>query len=86
VKPAELRREVGLRTLELRIARHWSQVQLAERARVHTTTIQRVEGGAHLSIPLLCRLATLFNVSVRDMLLPATHREPRRPGRPYRGR
>lgn len=82
MKPAELRREIGLRTHELRVARRWSQAQLAEHARVHATTIQRIERGAHMSIALLCRLATLFDVPVRDMLLPATLREPRRRGRP----
>jgi transcriptional regulator with XRE-family HTH domain len=82
LKPAELRREVGLRTRELRIDQGWSQAQLAERVRVDITTLQRVEAGTHLSITLLCRLATTFGVTVQAMLVPATNREPRRRGRP----
>ena len=60
---------LGQRIYELRIARGWNQVQLAEKLSITKQTVSNWENdNIQPSIEMLIRLATLFNVSA-DYLL-----------------
>ncbi|MGY5956288.1 helix-turn-helix domain-containing protein [Kosakonia sp. BK9b] len=48
----------------LRLARAWSQEQLAEMAALSVRTVQRIENGDHPSLETLSALAAVFGVSV----------------------
>lgn len=60
---------LGQRIYELRIARSWSQVQLAEKLNITKQTVSNWENdNIQPSIEMLIRIATLFKVSA-DYLL-----------------
>ncbi|MFY0594386.1 helix-turn-helix domain-containing protein [Roseivirga sp.] len=52
----------------LRLARHWSQEELAESSGLSTRTIQRIERGHKVDIGSIKLLAKSFNVEVNDLL------------------
>ncbi|ALR77864.1 helix-turn-helix domain-containing protein [[Enterobacter] lignolyticus] len=52
---------------EYRLARAWSQEQLAEMAGLSTRTVQRIENGEQASLETLSALAAVFEVSVGEL-------------------
>lgn len=52
---------------EYRLARAWSQEQLAEMAGLSTRTIQRIENGDPPSLETLSALAAVFEINVTDL-------------------
>ncbi|WP_190278379.1 DUF805 domain-containing protein [Colwellia hornerae] len=54
---------------EMRLARHWSQDQLATLSSLNLRTIQRLESGAKISTESLRALAAVFEVPVESLLL-----------------
>ena len=56
---------------QLRLAKHLSQEQLAEKSKVSVRTIQRLEAGEDASISTLNRVASSLGVKVGD-LFPTT--------------
>ncbi|MBZ8764278.1 helix-turn-helix transcriptional regulator, partial [Escherichia coli] len=50
----------------LRLARTWSQDQLAELCGLSVRTVQRIENGDQPSLETLSALAVVFEVSVAD--------------------
>lgn len=65
-----------MRIKELRLARGWSQEQLAERSGLSIRTIQRIERGGSPGLDTLGRLAVVFQVDVSTLQAD----EPQRPG------
>lgn len=66
---------LGNRIAELRIARNWTQVQLAQKLHVSKQTVSNWENNNILpSIELLIRISNLFSVST-DYLLALDNRE-----------
>ncbi len=59
----------GPRLRELRIARQWSQEQLAALSGLNLRTIQRLESGAKISTESLRALAAVFEVAPASLLL-----------------
>lgn len=55
---------------ELRLARAWSQEQLAEISGLSTSTVQRIENGDRPGLETLSALAAVFNVSVAELANP----------------
>jgi len=51
----------------LRLARAWSQEQLAELSGLSVRTVQRIENGDQPSLETLSALAAVFEVSVEDL-------------------
>lgn len=51
----------------LRLARAWSQEQLAELSGMSVRTVQRIENGDQPSLETLSALAAVFEVSVADL-------------------
>ena len=56
-----------MRVRELRLARGWSQAQLAELSGLSIRTVQRVEQGAHPGLDSLRRLAAVLGVDVAEL-------------------
>lgn len=52
---------------EYRLARAWSQEQLAEMAALSVRTVQRIENGDQPSLETLSALAAVFGVSVTEL-------------------
>ncbi|WP_256853303.1 helix-turn-helix domain-containing protein [Pantoea sp. Fr+CA_20] len=52
---------------EYRLARAWSQEQLAEMAGLSTRTVQRIENGEQPSLETLSALAAVFEIKVTDL-------------------
>ncbi|EPL6453742.1 MULTISPECIES: helix-turn-helix domain-containing protein [Providencia] len=52
---------------QLRLARAWSQEQLAQLSSLSTRTIQRIENNEVPSLETLSALASVFNVSVSEL-------------------
>lgn len=52
---------------ELRVARAWSQEQLAELAGISARTVQRIENGEQASLETLSALAAVLEVKVIDL-------------------
>jgi HTH-type transcriptional regulator, competence development regulator len=52
---------------EYRLARAWSQEQLAEMAGLSTRTVQRIENGDRPGLETLSALASVFGVSVSEL-------------------
>lgn len=50
-----------------RLARAWSQEQLAEMAGLSTRTVQRIENGEQASLETLSALAAVFEVSITEL-------------------
>ena len=65
------------RLRDLRIARQWSQEQLAELSGLNLRTIQRLEAGAKISTESLRALAAVFEVAPEALLV-----RPPTPGQP----
>ncbi|MBX9403448.1 DUF805 domain-containing protein [Lysobacter sp. BMK333-48F3] len=57
------------RLRELRIARQWSQEQLAQLSGLNLRTIQRLESGAKISTESLRALAAVFEVPAESLLV-----------------
>lgn len=57
------------RLRELRIARQWSQEQLASLSGLNLRTIQRLESGAKISMESLRALAAVFEVPADSLLI-----------------
>lgn len=57
----------------LRLARAWSQEQLAELSGMSVRTVQRIENGDQPSLETLSALAAVFEVSVADLSGPDAH-------------
>ncbi|MDH2068887.1 helix-turn-helix domain-containing protein [Pantoea sp. GD03673] len=55
---------------EHRLARAWSQEQLAEMAGLSTRTVQRIENGERPGLETLSALAAVFEVNVADLTGP----------------
>lgn len=60
----------------LRLARAWSQEQLAELAGLSTRTVQRIENGERPGLETLSALAAVFEVSVSDLTDPQNGENP----------
>ncbi len=56
-----------MRVRELRLARGWSQAELAERSGLSIRTIQRIETGASPGLESLRNLAAVLGVEVADL-------------------
>jgi transcriptional regulator with XRE-family HTH domain len=65
-----LGRATGRRMRELRIARSWSQMELASRAGVNVTTVRRYERGL-LRVEVLLKLAQALGTSLDEIVAPA---------------
>lgn len=52
----------------LRLARAWSQEQLAELASLSVRTVQRIENGERASLETLSAIAAAFGVNVADLM------------------
>lgn len=60
---------LGKRIRLLRRSRHWTQAELAEKVGIRTGPMNYLENGHHLpSLPVLCKLATIFDISVDQLL------------------
>ncbi len=60
---------LGKRIRLLRRSRHWTQAQLAEKVGIRTGPMNYLENGHHLpSLPVLCELADIFDVTVDQLL------------------
>ncbi|MGH8052539.1 MAG: DUF805 domain-containing protein [Stenotrophomonas sp.] len=59
----------SLRLKELRVARQWSQEQLANLSGLNLRTIQRLESGAKISTESLRALAAVFEVPADSLLV-----------------
>lgn len=57
---------------ERRLARAWSQEQLAELASLNVRTIQRIENGGQASLDTLGAIAAAFGVTVAELTQEAT--------------
>ncbi len=57
------------RLREMRLARQWSQEQLAKLSALNLRTIQRLESGAKISTESLRALAAVFEVPAESLLL-----------------
>lgn len=55
------------RIKQLRLARAWSQEQLAELASLSVRTIQRIENGEQASLETLSAIAAAFNIRVTEI-------------------
>ncbi|MGK3143966.1 helix-turn-helix domain-containing protein [Pantoea sp. C2G6] len=55
---------------EHRLARAWSQEQLAEMAGLSTRTVQRIENGERPGLETLSALAAVFEIGVADLIGP----------------
>lgn len=51
---------------EMRLARHWSQEQLAEMSGLSIRTIQRIENGENAGLESLKSLASVFETNITD--------------------
>lgn len=79
----EVKRDVGRRVAEARVAMGLTQEVLAERMGVTAHYVTLVERGTqNLTIATLAKLATALNVSVRWLFDEPTNREIPSPGRP----
>ncbi|MEA2517943.1 MAG: hypothetical protein QOF49_23 [Chloroflexota bacterium] len=58
-----------MRVRQLRLARGWSQAQLAELSGLSVRTIQRIENGANPGLESLTNLAAVLEVDVADLQL-----------------
>jgi transcriptional regulator with XRE-family HTH domain len=62
-------RDLGFRIRDRRLARQWTQAELAHRCELHRTFIGSVERGErNLSILNLRRIAKVLRVSAADLL------------------
>ncbi len=61
----------GKRIRFLRRSRHWTQAELAGKVGIRTGPMNYLENGHHLpSLPVLCKLADVLEVSVDQILVP----------------
>lgn len=71
--PAVLRQAVllGARVRAARVARRWTQTELAERSRVSTQTMRRIEHG-NVAVALGAWLGVLERLGLIETLMPAS--------------
>jgi transcriptional regulator with XRE-family HTH domain/Zn-dependent peptidase ImmA (M78 family) len=66
--------ELGKRIRLLRRSRHWTQAELAAKVGIRTGPMNYLENGHHLpSVPVLCKLAAIFDVPVDQLLGKESH-------------
>lgn len=87
--PAELLTGVGARARALRIARGWTQEELAERAAVAVDTLRRFERTGQIALERLVKLAVVLDAvrPLGELFAPppaATLAELERPAQPRR--
>jgi putative transcriptional regulator len=59
------------RVRELRVAKNWSQAELADRLEVSRQTVNAIETGRYdPSLPLAFKVARLFRVKIEDVFDP----------------
>lgn len=64
----QLRRHLGTRIVDMRMARGWTQEQLAERTGLDRTTISSVENGTHATlIDHLALITDALGVPIRHL-------------------
>jgi transcriptional regulator with XRE-family HTH domain len=81
--PERLVHDVGGRVRELRLARQWTQNDLAMRLRAAVQRVQNIERGSeNLTLWSLARLANAFDISIEDFFSRPIKQDARRPGRP----
>lgn len=82
--PARAQRLFGWRMAELRMARRWSQQEVAEKIGVSHSTVSRYEDGlTNPSVPTLIRLREIFGTTL-DYLLVGVPVDGQTPGMPPR--
>jgi transcriptional regulator with XRE-family HTH domain len=82
--PARAQRLFGWRMAELRMARHWSQQEVADKIGVSHSTVSRYEDGlTNPSVPTLIRLREIFGTTL-DYLLAGIRGDGQAPGMPPR--
>ena len=73
--PPSVRDQFGRRIRELRLARRFSQEQLAERAGLHRNYVGGIERGErNVAILNIAKLAVGLDVSLADLFAPFTRR------------
>ena len=66
--PTKLRRRVGARIAELRVARGWTQEMLAEQIEVSPRYLQAMEGGQeNLTLESLAKIGNVLRVRVAEL-------------------
>lgn len=74
--------DIGRRVAEIRQALGLTQQEAAEKLAMPLKNLQRIEGGANLTVRTLVRLARGLGVRTRELLDEPASRERRRAGRP----
>lgn len=75
-------RDLGQRVIELRLARGWTQEELADRVGVDVRDLRRIERGSNITVRMLVRVARGLAVGVGELFERPTTRHFRKPGRP----
>jgi transcriptional regulator with XRE-family HTH domain len=79
--PDQVVRDVGGKIREIRVARGFTQEQVADRLGMTVRAYQSVENGRNLTIRSLARIANVLGVPPADLFTAPAPYEPRR-GRP----
>jgi transcriptional regulator with XRE-family HTH domain len=74
--------DIGRRVAEIRQALGLTQQEAAEKLAMPLKNLQRIEGGANLTVRTLVRLARGLGVRTRELLDEPASRERRTAGRP----
>lgn len=81
----EVRRNVGLRIVELRRAKKITQEKLAERISMDTRDLRRIEAGqVNVTIDTMVKIAGALEVRTAELFQATSAKPDRRPGRPAR--
>ena len=78
----KITKQVGLRIAELRQARGLTQEQFSVRLRNTVQWVSQIEAGANLTVYTLARIANALDVSLTELVVPATQVAVRKRGRP----
>jgi transcriptional regulator with XRE-family HTH domain len=73
---------VGQRVFEARRAAHMTQEELGAKLHVDTRTVQRIERGENITLPIVIEIARLLVVPLPELFEPVEKRIARKPGRP----
>jgi transcriptional regulator with XRE-family HTH domain len=80
---ADVLRDLGRTTAELRVERGWTQAQLAEKLQWSLRQLQRIEAGERdTMLGRVVELARALGVQMSDMLAPPKVRQRPKRGRP----
>lgn len=75
--------DIGRRIAELREAKGWTQEVLAERVKMATQNVARLEQGrSDFRVSTLVRISRVLGVDVRALFEAPSSRKKRKPGRP----